>query len=146
MNADQIWRTALVRNHETEYAIGQRYTDLLITLLTKGPDHGSALMRRIGDTHQPNTVRRLQRLDSLGFVIPREVVVRVPRGGSTTTSRALEWRLTRAGRELASALRDEARAAVSPSMRGREYWPVGDIRPRAARGTDARVAYWPVSA
>lgn len=144
--ADQLWRAAVRRNHETPYPMGARYADLLVTLLTKGPDHGSALMRRIGDTHQPNTVSRLQRLDALGFVVSQAVVLTVPRGASTTTARALNWSLTGRGRELAGLLVGEARGAVSPSMRGREYWPVGEVRPGAVRGTDARVAYWPVSA
>lgn len=152
VGSDQLWRAALRRNHEPAYGIGERYADLLVTLLAKGPDHGSALMRRIGDTHQPNTVRRLQRLDALGFVVSRAVVVTVPRGrtkyGQTVTSRAVEWRLTQRGRELAGLLVQERRAAVSPSMRGRGYWPVADVRPYPwpVCGTDARVAYWPVTA
>lgn len=156
MNADQIWRRALVRNRETEYGIGPRYADLLVTLLVKGPGYGSELMRRIGDTHQPNTVRRLQRLDALGFVAPREVVLIVARGGSTTTSHACEWRLTRKGRELAQALVDESRASVSALMRGREYWPTeaglaavaGVVRRELAarrRVSNSELRYWPVA-
>lgn len=156
MTADQIWRAALRRNHETPYAIGERYADLLVTLLTKGPDHGSALMRRTGDTHQPNTVRRLQRLDSLGFVISKAVVLTVPRAGSTTTSKALEWRLTGRGRELATALRDEARMATRALRTGGEYWPtdagLAAVRGRgpsllpAARVHNSERRFWPVAA
>lgn len=156
MNADQMWRQALVRNHEAEYAIGQRYVDLLVTLLVKGPGYGSELMRRIGDTHQPNTVRRLQRMDALGFVASRDVTIVALRGGSTTTSRAVEWRLTRRGRELAQLLVDEARASVSALMRGREYWPTeaglaavaGVVRKELGRRrvSNSEIRYWPVSA
>lgn len=152
MTADQLWRDACRRNHETPFPIGARYADLLVVLLRKGPDHGSALMRAIGDTHQPNTVRRLQRLDALGFVASTAVVIKVPRGGSTTKSKAVEWRLTKRGRELAWALFAQWRDATSAYKPGCQYWltalgeaVVGAPTPaavtRAAPG--ARSAYWP---